>query len=359
MSFKFKKMHCKEYKSEDGFTVDQTNIAKGIACILLLFHHLFYSTSSYSRFTSLMLLADNVPFESFIAVTAKVCVAIFLLLSGYGINETLNKRLLVEPTKKMSVICRTTLRLLWKLWTSYIVIFLLFVPWQGLFGRQPYTCFLDGLIDFFGFAFLFDTPTMNATWWYMSVALLSYMLIPVFKLLLMKFKGLYIAVIAVLFALFISRSYVFWVFMFMVGMLLSEEHFFEYISKKKSKAIYNWIVCLICVGAFFVIRNMLDDTTMFDVFFALTIIVFSFVCISKIKYLNIALEFIGKHSGNIFMFHTFIYAYNFREFIYSPQYAPFILLLLLVVCLMISILIEFIKKITCVQKGIDCIGRRI
>lgn len=57
------------------------------------------------------------------------------------------------------------------------------------------------------------------------------------------------------------------------------------------------------------------------------------------------LEFVGKHSMNIFLFHTFIYYYWFRDFIYASRNPMVIYLLLLLICLLISVGIELLKKI--------------
>lgn len=75
----------------DSLTFDkrQTNIAKGLTLLLLLWHHLFYNSAEfYDRFKSLYLLSGGVPIESFISAFCKACVAIFLLLSGFGLYKS-------------------------------------------------------------------------------------------------------------------------------------------------------------------------------------------------------------------------------------------------------------------------------
>lgn len=58
-----------------------------------------------------------------------------------------------------------------------------------------------------------------------------------------------------------------------------------------------------------------------------------------------ALAFFGKHSMNIFLFHTFIYYMWFSDIIYITR-NPFIIFLeLLASCLLISVLLEGIKKL--------------
>lgn len=58
------------------------------------------------------------------------------------------------------------------------------------------------------------------------------------------------------------------------------------------------------------------------------------------------LAFIGRHSMNIFLFHTFIFCFWFRDFIYASRNPIIIFSLLLGICLIISIVLEYIKKYT-------------
>ena len=95
------------------FDKRQTNIAKGVAVLLLLWHHLFYNNpKSYGKFISVLNI-NKVPVESVIADLCKVCVAVFLLLSGYGLyrsyqnfcNETIvNNR--IDVKKDCKFVCK-------------------------------------------------------------------------------------------------------------------------------------------------------------------------------------------------------------------------------------------------------------
>lgn len=56
-------------------------------------------------------------------------------------------------------------------------------------------------------------------------------------------------------------------------------------------------------------------------------------------------SFLGKHSMNIFLFHTFIFLYWFKDFIYYTRNPIIIFFSLLIPCLIISIAIEKIKAV--------------
>lgn len=64
------------------------------------------------------------------------------------------------------------------------------------------------------------------------------------------------------------------------------------------------------------------------------------------KSIKQALAFFGKHSMNIFLFHTFIFYFWFKEFIYASRNPIIIFALLLSICLILSIGLEWVKKYT-------------
>lgn len=60
---------------------------------------------------------------------------------------------------------------------------------------------------------------------------------------------------------------------------------------------------------------------------------------------SVALQFVGRQSMNIFLFHTFIYYYWFHTFIYAPRHPLLIFLLLLVICLIVSWLLNRLRTL--------------
>jgi len=62
------------------FSIGSINSCKGIALLLLLWHHLFYQHSEFGHLTYTL------------AVLSKVCVALFVILSGYGYSESVKSK---------------------------------------------------------------------------------------------------------------------------------------------------------------------------------------------------------------------------------------------------------------------------
>lgn len=71
---------------EHVFDKKATELIKGSAIILMVYHHLFIHRGQGRCFVSLFdMLGDDVRFKA--ALFGKICVALFFLLSGFGINR--------------------------------------------------------------------------------------------------------------------------------------------------------------------------------------------------------------------------------------------------------------------------------
>ena len=76
------------------------------------------------------------------------------------------------------------------------------------------------------------------------------------------------------------------------------------------------------------------------------VVYYCYEFITDIPLIKNIFALIGKHSLNIFLFHTFIRHHWFHEYTYSFKHFVLIALVLLAESLVISIVLEFIKKIT-------------
>lgn len=144
----------------------------------------------------------------------------------------------------------------------------------------------------------------------------------------------------------IILTYKFWLLPFIFGVLMSEYKFIKRINEKlNAHAVFKFITYFTLLFLEIYIRkhgkyliNLRIDTL-----FSFAIILISLEYIKRIKMLNRFLKFVGNHSFNIFLFHTFIYGMYFREFVYSLKHPLLIWLSLLLMCLNISVLIEKLK----------------
>lgn len=74
----------------EKFTKQHTNLCKGVAICIMLFHHLFFRQDSWPLYYHKICLGTK-PLIGFIATHGKVCVATFVLLSAYGLTFSMMK----------------------------------------------------------------------------------------------------------------------------------------------------------------------------------------------------------------------------------------------------------------------------
>ena len=323
---------------------------------MLLWHHLFYNDPEhYDRFVSLYKIGE-IPIECQIARFCKVCVAIFLLLSGYGLVKSYFGFLMAKGNNEFSIKndAKYVFNHLLKLLSDYWFIYILFVPLGLFFGRSFIDIYgtnpLHYIADFFGVSYLlygYDY-TMNLTWWFMSIIIVYYMLFPLLYRVLNYSPELLLGFsVFVLFCPFIPniREMKTWFCPFVLGMYMARYDSFTTIAtriKTKTKTI---TVTITAVFAMAFLRMEMGHSAKFDSLFGVAITLLSFLVLSRIPILNKILEQLGKYSGAIFMFHTFIFSYYFKDFIYWFKYPPLIFLVMIVVCYAVAVGLENIKKL--------------
>jgi uncharacterized membrane protein len=74
----------------EKFTQKKTNLCKGVAILIMLFHHLFFRKESWSLYVYKLKLGE-MPLIGCVAIQGKICVAIFILLSAYGLTYSIKK----------------------------------------------------------------------------------------------------------------------------------------------------------------------------------------------------------------------------------------------------------------------------
>ena len=349
------------------FNLQQTNIAKGVALLLLLWHHLFYNNpDNYELYNSVFVI-NGVPVECLLSNLCKVCVAIFLILSGYGLFKSYDSYCTkLSENRGGTISLADTFRYLKnrliKLYSDYWFIFIIFVPMGLLFGRSFLYYYgkypLNYFADFFGVSYLFHNNlnyTFNATWWYMSICIVYYMLFPIIYKCFKKYAE---AILMFSFLLiFIPIDYAqltTWLFPFVIGMYFAKYNLFEKISLLLNNYINKILTCILFVVIlayfrWFVVKNSVS----LDGIFGLSIILFTYLIVSRIPIINTILGELGKYSGMIFMFHTFMFSYYFKEFIYGFKYSFLIYAVFVLICYIVARLIKLLQKLIRYDKFIN------
>ncbi len=320
----------------EKFDISITNASKGMALMLILWHHLFYEfpESAYG-----VIVHQS-------ALLAKVCVGIYVVLSGYGLAESVKK-------KPLEIGAFFKRRLV-KLYMNYWLIALIFIPiGVFFFGRTLESVFGDGayfklFVQMLGLHMFTEVSYgYNPTWWFMSLIIVLYAIFPLVFPLTKKFGIWFVAATAIL--LFVPIPLVNdWIFPFTVGVYLSQKNgFIEMIKWLDKQGAWRFVTLGVATVAIAYCREngWIFDSIRADSFFAIVLILWTTELAVASNYAKKALEFVGVHSFNIFLFHTFIYYYYAKDFIYSFSNPVVMFVVLLGICLVISVAIEWFKKV--------------
>lgn len=331
-----------------GFSKQTSMAAKGIAVILMLVHHLFICSTEFT----LQYGTTYAPFGENAVMSfsnlAKLCVAVFVFLSAYGMTVSLSKH-----EGSMAVYLRRRMK---KLMFSFWIVYALSIA----------TCFLrpdhlsvytaDGkfravvyvLADITGLSSLFGTPSYNETWWYMTLAIILIFLTPVMVRFYEKFGICAIAVAAALPYLGLQQTGMLtYIFTAMLGVAAAKSGLFDKIrgkvssrGKKAAALILNLLIFLfLCI-----LRIKIGLVYWTDAFLALSLITELFLLMDCGPMRFPVLSFIGSCSMNIFLIHTLIFEYYCTAFIYSPKNWILITLLLLAVSTAVSYAVRLIQQ---------------
>lgn len=318
------------------FDAADTDACKGVALVLLLWHHLFYLHPEYGFLVRVTSLA------------AKVCVAIFVLLSGYGLAASVAARtvgLLSFYKDRLS-----------RLYLNYWLVAALFIAFGTLTGLRPvaaaypthpylYLAVQLAALD----QFLVGGFGYNATWWFMGLIVPLYVLFPFLNDLTRKYGWWFLSLCSLLLIgkgiriLMLQE----WLFPFCLGIYAAQRNSIASTSSGLSRlGMFRFaLLGALLVAAAYLKLVLLKGGVQTDGLFGALVIVSTFEATRTVPALKKILGFLGRHLFNIFLFHTFIYFYFWPEVIYAPRNPLVILVLLLGVCLVVSLALEKVKSL--------------
>ena len=162
-----------ETKQNTGYlsmSKQETAVMKGIAICAMLCHHLYTCPENIGE--------GIVPYTGVLAwlgILGKVCVALFLFCSGYGLAATYKQGAFIDNLKFIG-------RRLVKFYLNYWVIFLIFVPITIFAFHRPLSAAYGEngvwwhlVLDIFGMQ---GWQSYNITWWFNTLIILLYLLFP-------------------------------------------------------------------------------------------------------------------------------------------------------------------------------------
>ena len=347
---------------KQGLTKNDSFAIKGLAIILMLFHHLYCTADRFNGFE-----IDFTPFsQTFVVNVAflfKVCVSLFAFITGYGLlksiaGQNFNRKDIVKWNTTRLI---KTLSGFWFIYIIFLIVTMIInkLPYTTYFEKTPYAGIFYLINDFLGLANLFNTPTLNGTWWYMSAAIVFILIIPLVYALSKKAGYLPIILLITILPRLLKADYPggtnIYTFILPVvfGMMFADYDLFNKIEERLPKnKIVSYITSFVLfgglIGAGYIIMLKYDRTVAWELNYGiipLAFICFFRFCIIRIPVLNKILEFLGKHSMTIFLTHTFIRLNYLRNFVYSFKHLMLIFAVLFVLSLALALALDFIKKL--------------
>ena len=336
-----------------SLTLSDSNILKGVALLFLLVHHLFYIRNG--RFDDIEIF-DGHYLVNMIGLACKVCVPMFVFLSGYGLTASAEK--LGKIKLSQFYIHRFT-----KLYFNYWLIWLLFVPigvfvcgltFDAVYGEHVLPKFL---LDFLGLINIFGLYGYNPTWWFYSCIIVLYLLFP-FIVAGCKHRWCIQAIFWVSLAITLCpftliQPIRFYLITFVLGCFFRNGLIHNILPPLFNKLIYRCLngelsrleilIILVVVISYIPLRLIVPYALVFDTIITI-LLIFLYKNIKIHRFVSSFLHFCGKHSFNIFLFHTFLFYLYIPQIIYWHRNPVVIFTTLILFCLLISCLIEEGKK---------------
>lgn len=345
------------------FTRQDTNIAKGIFIIMMAVHHLFFDNGTFAGF-SLSFAPLNSHQAVVIAQYFRICVGGFAFLTFYGMTVKFMQLSQEELYRKLTAI---TVRRYITLVTSFFFVYILSAltavilkkDLSMLYSREETSWLGYGILDAVGMADFFKTPTLNVTWWYMSFAVVILFLFPIFYIMYEKLGAvLVIAMIFIPATFILDQTYLgMCAFSMALGILCARKDLFVRLREAGAgKLSAKLLKVLICALLFLITYQLLFYVACSTLYYGIGAALWTYIgfeFLAPVKILNKIFAFLGKHSLNIFLVHTFFYYYYARDFIYSFGHGLLVVLVLLLCSLAVSVLIELLKKLVRYQKAVD------
>lgn len=366
------------------FTKEHTMQMKGIAIIILLFHHCFLNAQRWATVPYEKLATTKgwgyypisfAPFSShtiqYLASFSKICVAMFVFMTGYGMWVS------YKSQKKKTTMSNYIKKRMVTLMTGFLIIFvvteILAIPtgrFIEVYGHD-FRSVVYMIIDALGLAKLLGTPLFCLTWWYMSLAIVLIMIFPFVHSMMEKYQ--WVVVVA---SIIVPRACGFgqstdlfrYLLAYTLGMYFAQHDLLarikeRFMEQNMAGKLLFLIVSLIGLAVIIKCRQnawigwkYLD---FWDGFAAMYVIVISYIYILNGKWIVKGLGFLGKHSMNIFLIHSFYRDVFFHEFTYSFYYAWLDYIVLMAISLVTSMVLEWFKKLIRYEKFIDWVKRLV
>lgn len=366
-------------RRENSFSVSDSLAIKGIAIILLLFHHLYRAPALYAEFSVDFLFLEG-DFITELFSYFKVCVGVFAFISGFGIAKAYKKSRGIGSVG--SFIGKRYVKSMAPFWIVYIIAV---IATECLNGRVTKTYFTDKenpllgavymILDFLGLRSYTQTPQLDSSWWYLGMIVMIILLVPLFVKIIEKYGSFILLSFAVIVPRLLGIKFpggttpLSFLIPVVLGVIFEHCDGFKRINDFKIKffgikAVEHIITFLLFLGLLvlsFLYYDRVPQKVSWELSYGvvpLVLIMFLNKYVVWIPYLKDVLAFLGKHSANMFFMHTLIRAY-LRNFIYETPNFLVSFLIFFLITLIASIVLEIFKKLIRFDFLVDKVTSRL
>ena len=330
------------------FNAKRSKYIKGLAIVLMLFHHLFAFDNRIINvsYVTIGKIGDQT-IENYIGIFSRICVPIYLFVSGYGLYYCY----LGKNKVKYKDLQKRILNILKIYWVILIVFLLLGI----VLGKQQFS-----VIEFIK-NMLTISCSYNQEWWFLNTYIILVLLFPVIKKIIdnTTSKNLIYLILTSFVITLVSGKLLSYNFImsnevlkvtlnitayqstFILGGIFCNLNIYDKVYHNMKDTYLNNIIIqssIIFICVWLRGRHNIIDFIMVPVF-----IYSSIICIEKFKLENV-FSYLGKHSTNMWLTHSFFCYYYFKEELFSAKYSLIILGILILLSLMSSYYINYITQ---------------
>ncbi len=338
-------------EADSHFSKHVTLAAKGIAILLMLFHHLFYDAPGFVDQYAVSAVPLSWPALNSLSYYAKLCVSVFVFLTGYGMAIRMSSQ--DNRHRERYAVSRFL-----KLESSIVFLYLFSLLTAVLDPSRILAYFQEGhlkgiwmmLLDALGLGKFFDTVMFNNSWWYLSFAIFLIFLMPVALKLCEQFGicSVVLAGMVTTFGLDQSRAFSLYLFTFFLGIFLARASLISRIraycqSRRHAAALLALFAALFAACSF--IRIRWGFYLWMNGLCSLFLVLMLFVLIDLLHLRLRLLELFGRYSMIMYMTHTLIYHHYFTRLVYAPKNWFFIFLWLSLLSLALAAALSLVRSL--------------
>lgn len=343
-------------RAEYIFDVEMTNAIKGAAICIMLFHHFFGFPSWLNKgVTFYGIPFGNATIEYYLAVFGKICIAMYTVLSGYGLFISYHKK---EKVFGARYLVKKTVQLLINWWLVILIVELpIIIFWQIDGGLQRIVGHMI-LTDFTGNPFVgsylifYLIALWTSPFWYKVVSKCKWeksfiIILPFVGVMLRKAVSLILGEISIV------NTYILYIPYFLTGMMICKSQLYQKIYDVIKNQKLLWLMtgtgCVILI----IMRSLvMNHALSFDGWFA-GILIFLISVWFQNKVVRAAFAWLGKYSTNLWYSHAvwIFCGVTMQQILYAPKFPIVILGWGILLCVPGAIIVSWGMKRINVMKA--------